>query len=197
LPEVTYSTVINAPIETIWDFVKDMNNWAPFVTGYQEHEVIDDADSIWTLNGDVGVMTRKAKFRMHVTEWAGPTRVTFTMIGLTEQVQGGGIFLMAPAGAPQEIVVLEASGLRRLRNRIFRLIFRLFNPGSSKREALASGAADRGQSSGTQLTFRLKLTSGGMVGPVVDAMIEPMLLPAAEDLANKIADRVEAMQAGG
>lgn len=197
MPEVTYSTVINAPIETIWDFVKDMNNWAPFVTGYQEHEVIDDADSIWTLNGDVGVMTRKAKFRMHVTEWAGPTRVAFTMIGLTEQVQGGGIFLMAPVGAPQEVVVLEASGLRRLRNRIFRLIFRLFNPGSSKREALASGAADRGQSSGTQLTFRLKLTSGGMVGPVVDAMIEPMLLPAAEDLANKIADRVEAMQAGG
>ncbi len=112
-------------------------------------------------------------------------------------MKGGGIFLMAPVGAPQEVVVLEASGLRRLRNRIFRLIFRLFNPGSSKREAPASGAADRGQSSGTQLTFRLKLTSGGMVGPVVDAMIEPMLLPAAEDLANKIADRVEAMQAGG
>jgi carbon monoxide dehydrogenase subunit G len=37
MPEVEYTTVVNLPPETVWDFVKDMNNWAPFLTGYQKH----------------------------------------------------------------------------------------------------------------------------------------------------------------
>ena len=48
MPEVEYTTRMNLEPEAIWDFVKDMNNWAPFLTGYQKHEVVSDTDSIWT-----------------------------------------------------------------------------------------------------------------------------------------------------
>ena len=46
MPEVEYTTTVNLPSELIWDFVKDMNNWAPFLTGYQKHEILSETDSI-------------------------------------------------------------------------------------------------------------------------------------------------------
>ena len=96
MPEVTYTTRLNLSPEEIWDFVQDMNNWAPMVTGYQGHEEIDETDSIWTLKGDVGVLARIVKFRAHVTEWAGPEKVEFTLEGLTEKMDGGGVLLINP-----------------------------------------------------------------------------------------------------
>ena len=39
MPEVEYTTTVNLPPSEIWEFVKDMNNWAPFLTGYQQHEI--------------------------------------------------------------------------------------------------------------------------------------------------------------
>ena len=54
MPEVEYSTKMALSRALVWDFVKDMNNWAPMLTGYQKHEILDEKDSIWTLKGDVG-----------------------------------------------------------------------------------------------------------------------------------------------
>jgi hypothetical protein len=43
-----------------------------------------------------------------------------------------------------------------------------------------------------RLTFTLRMDAGGPTGPLVNAMLAPALLPAAEDLANKIAAHLEA-----
>ena len=120
MPEVEYVTTVNLPPEAIWEFVKDMNNWAPFLTGYQKHEILNEADSIWTLKGDVGVLARMVRLQAHVTEWAGPERVSFTLTGLNEQVDGGGMLVMsactdAPAPAamlamkPVHLIVIDLS----------------------------------------------------------------------------------------
>ena len=45
------ATTMKLAPEAVWEFVKDMNNWAPFLTGYQKHEIENDTDSIWTLKG--------------------------------------------------------------------------------------------------------------------------------------------------
>ena len=90
MPEVEYVTTMRLPPERVWEFVRDMNNWAPFLTGYQHHEVKSETDSIWTLKGDVGVLSRTVQLHAHVTEWNGPERVSFTLTGLNEVVEGGG-----------------------------------------------------------------------------------------------------------
>jgi hypothetical protein len=54
-----------------------------------------------------------------------------------------------------------------------------------KRLAAAAGAAQ------ARLTFTLRMDAGGPTGPLVNAMLGPALLPAAEDLANKIAAHLE------
>lgn len=199
MPEVTYTTVMNLPVATIWDFVKDMNQWAPMLTGYQGHEVESETDSVWTLKGDVGILSRTVKLAVHITEWKDAEKVSFTLTGLNEVVEGGGTFTMAQAAAgvaaaaPMPAVTQPKPGLwRRFLNWFFRAMFkRKF--GTVERAALAAPAAG-GVSS--HLTFTLRMDAGGPTAPLVNAMLEPALLPAAEDLGNKIAAHLEAAQAG-
>ena len=187
MPVVEYVTRINLPPEKIWDFVKDMGNWAPFLTGYQKHEQIDETDSIWTLRGDIGVLSREVQFKAHVTEWQGPEKVSFTLQGITEVLDGGGTLLMSAAAGPLAKVEEKVGPGRRLLNWLFRVLFRWMH----------GKAAARGQPSlvaagpGSELKFTLRMDAGGPMGPMVNAMLAPALLPAAEDLANKIAEHLE------
>ena len=184
MPEVTYETTLNLPVATVWDFVKDMNNWAPFLTGYQKHEILNETDSIWTLKGDVGVLSRVVQLKAHVTEWAGPERVSFTLTGLNEEVEGGGTLLMSPhAGKP-----LPAPPRLGLFARFVRWLVSLVH-GKSEQRALLPAGPPSGE--GSLLTFTLRMEAGGAVGPLVNAMLAPALAPAAEDLANKIANHLE------
>jgi Polyketide cyclase / dehydrase and lipid transport len=196
MPEVEYVTTMNAPPAAVWDFVKDMNNWAPFLTGYQKHEIIDDTDSIWTLKGNVGILSRVVTLKAHVIEWNGPERVSFTLTGINEAVEGGGTLVMGPY---KPLAVTEKPKrvffLRRIGRAINRFFFRLMNRKTKAPKRLKAGAD--GAPPASQLQFTLRMDAGGPTGPLVNAMLAPALLPAAEDLANKIAAHVEKMHAAG
>jgi hypothetical protein len=189
MPEVEYSTSMALPTAVVWEFVKDMNNWAPMLTGYQKHEILDEKDSVWTLKGDVGILSRVVKLQAHITEWVDRERVAFTLTGLNEKVDGGGVLMMeevadgpaAPAPAPKR----PWFG-RRFLNWFARKMFKRKHGDGPKRLAPpAKGAA------AAKLTFTLRMDAGGPTGPLVNAMLGPALLPAAEDLANKIAAHLE------
>jgi carbon monoxide dehydrogenase subunit G len=184
MPEVTHTTTMALAPEQIWEFVKDMNNWAPFLTGYQKHEIVDATDSIWTLKGDVGILSRTVRFRAHVTEWNGPKRVSFTLTGLNEEMDGGGFLEMeastaAPAAPP------KMSAWQRFLAAIARFFFRRMHGSGPQRIKGKTGGPV------SKLTFTLRMDAGGPTGPLVNAMLAPALLPAAEDLANKIAAHLE------
>ena len=187
MPEVEYSTTMGLAPEAIWEFVKDMNNWAPFLTGYQKHTIESETDSVWTLKGDVGILSRQIELRAHVTEWNGPQRVAFTLTGLNEAVDGGGTLTISKSTgvSPRE----KREGLfRRVLQAIFRFLFRCMHGTGPKRLAPTGNTV-------SQLTFTLRMDAGGPTGPLVNAMLAPALLPAAEDLANKIAAHLEKSQA--
>jgi carbon monoxide dehydrogenase subunit G len=188
MPEVEYTTTVALPCEVIWDFVKDMNNWAPMLTGYQKHEIRNETESIWTLKGDVGVLARTVQLKAHITEWAGPAKVSFTLTGLNEQVDGGGTLHMNPAEAPAPtslVPVKKRSFFGRILDAIARFFFRLKHGKGPERALPAKNGT------GSRLTFSLRMDAGGPTGPLVNAMLAPALLPAAEDLANKIAAHLE------
>jgi carbon monoxide dehydrogenase subunit G len=176
---------------TIWEFVREMDHWAPFLTGYQKHEKQSDTESIWTLKGDVGVLARTLRFRVLVTEWAGPERVTFSLKGMNEPMTGEGAFSIqllgtsAPAAAPQPA---PARGLAGLWERIVRFFFR----------RARGPAVERVQPSGTpttRMTFRLRVDPGGPMAPMIDALMKPAMAAAAEDLAQRIVAHLEAASA--
>src|SRR4051812_2046170 len=153
MPEVEYVTTMKLAPEAVWEFVKDMNNWAPFLTGYQKHEIENATDSVWTLKGDVGVLSRVVKLRAHVTEWNGPSKVEFTLQGLNESVDGGGTLLIRKPDivAPQQ---KRRSVFARFLDVLFALFFRLVNGKRAKR--LAPSRAD----AQSELKFVLRMEAG-------------------------------------
>ncbi len=191
MPEVAYTAEMRLPLATVWAFVSDMNNWAPFLTGYQKHEILDTTDSLWTLKGEVGILSRIVELRAHVTEWVEPQKVSFTLTGINEVVEGGGTLFLreaalmakaAPPAAPRPRL------LRRMLATIARFLFRLTH--RSTTPVLPPSAAASGE--GVALEFTLRMDAGGPAGPLVNAMLGPALEPAVEDLARKIAAHLEA-----
>ena len=62
-PATSTTSTPSLPVGVIWDFVREMDHWAPLLTGYQKHEKQSDTESIWTLKGDVGMLARTLRFR--------------------------------------------------------------------------------------------------------------------------------------
>jgi len=189
MPEVEFTTTMSLPPEDVWEFVKDMNNWAPFLTGYQRHQILSETDSIWWLKGDVGILSRTVQLQAHVVEWNGPKKVAFTLTGLNESVEGGGELTMARCTAVPQAAPPRRGVFRRMLDAIFRWLYR------RQHGAPARLAAPRERVS--ELRFTLRMEAGGPTGPLVNALLAPALLPAAEDLATKIAAHLESRPVQG
>ena len=188
-----YSTSTKLPIETIWNFVKEMDNWADLVTGYQSHEKQSDEDSTWVLKGDLGPMSRMLKLQVHITEWNGPTRVTFELKGINELMDGHGTFEMSSyeeEGEPgANVAPAERKNfILRLLEAIARFFVRLLSGGAPERAVSADAGPGAGRA---KLTFKLELKPGGPMAPMIDSLIKPVILPAAEQLAGNIMARLE------
>lgn len=199
MAEAEYTTTTRVPIGTVWSFVQEMDNWGRFVTGYQKHEKQDERHSTWTLKGDVGVLSRTLTFAVEIVEWNGPSRVSFTLKGVNEPMQGEGTFTLSEEGgasdAPASVAAprTEApkqNALFRLLQAFWRWLLGRAGGGAPQRDASAAEPAPPGTTT-TRLRFALKLQPGGPMAPMVDAMIRPLMLPAAEDLANRILAQLE------
>jgi carbon monoxide dehydrogenase subunit G len=199
--EARYSTATRVPPGRVWDFVQDMDRWAPFVMGYQHHEKRSDTESTWTLKGDLGVMSRTLTFEVVITEWNGPERVRFTLRGVNEPMSGEGAFTIE-AGGGDDVAAAGTTAavaapaprkglLMRWLEGLARWFLRWIG-GRAERAVLPAPGAG-----GARLTFELRIDPGGPMAPMVNAMIKPLLLPAAEQLADRILAHLEGRPAGG
>ncbi|GEM_PF-321885 len=93
--KIKYEREIPLPRAQVWEFVKDINNWAPMAPGYQSHEVISDKEYIWVIKGEVGPLRRTTKVRVVVTEWVEGERVGFDLAGLNEPISGHGLITLS------------------------------------------------------------------------------------------------------
>ena len=184
MPEAEYSTTARLPVPVIWAYVREMDNWAPFLRGYQSHQKQSDTDSLWVLKGDVGMVTRTVKFHVHIDEWGEPSRVRFTLKGLNEPMEGGGEFRLEPY---EDAAAAPAAAKLGLFARLMRWLYRLF-AGKTERAESANAGPGLGMS---RLSFELRVKPGGPMGPMVDALMKPLMLPVAEELADRIMAELE------
>src|SRR6478672_6877037 len=94
MPEVQRSVEVRAGIEEIWRYVEDIDNRAPFVIGFQRLQIVDERRSLWTVRGDLGIMSREVELQADITVWEPRDRVEFTVTGLTERLEGDGHFVL-------------------------------------------------------------------------------------------------------
>ncbi|MFE7373417.1 CoxG family protein [Bacillus cereus] len=83
---------LKASPNQIWKFVSNINNWAPLVTGYVKHKIIDDKHSTWRLHGDLGFIKRDVSLNVEIIEWNMPDKISFTMTSPTKKLIGSGFF---------------------------------------------------------------------------------------------------------
>lgn len=86
------SIEINASIDTVWDYIKDIRRWAVLFPGCRACTVIDEHDSKWTLKVGAGGLVRTVNVLVHVDLWAGPERVNFSFKLDGDPVEGGGSY---------------------------------------------------------------------------------------------------------
>lgn len=94
MPSGMHQVEAGLPINKIWDFVKDMDNWAPLITGYIQHRKITDRQSTWEFYSNLGFIKKQINLMVTIQEWIEPTKVTFNLKGLNEELSGSGYFLV-------------------------------------------------------------------------------------------------------
>jgi carbon monoxide dehydrogenase subunit G len=105
--ETEQTVVIDVGIGGVWDYVQDIRRWASMMPGMQECAIIDDNESRWTLKVGVGGLVRTVKVLVHVDEWAGPERATFSYKLEGDPVKGGGAYVAAAQGPNTTEVTLQ------------------------------------------------------------------------------------------
>jgi carbon monoxide dehydrogenase subunit G len=220
MPEVGYTTVVDASLERVWTYVENLNNWSHLMVGFQSLDIVTDRQSVWTLRGDVGILSREVKVQVDITEWLPLDRVEFTVLGITERLDGAGSFVLRRSGDAEAAASAETaraasvavpadrpSLLRRLRFALVRRILKRVGRKAAGRvtSAAQSTATTTGPSNVTtvlpprvgadeqsRLEFQLRVSPGGPMAPMLELLMAPMLEPAAQDLADGIRKAVEA-----
>jgi len=86
------SISIEAGIDRVWDYVRDIRRWANLFPGCRECQVISDNESRWIIKVGAGGLVRTVTVLVHVDEWNGPGGVDFTFKLEGDPVQGGGSY---------------------------------------------------------------------------------------------------------
>lgn len=90
--------------EAAWLFVRDLDNWIREFQGYDSHTVEEDGSILLQMRGKMGFMTKVTRLRIVITDEQPPSRLTFSMTGVTDALQGDGELQITPADGGASIV---------------------------------------------------------------------------------------------
>lgn len=181
MPTVVAERSVACAPPKIWDFVGQMERWAPMLQGYVSHERSSETDSIWTLEGDLGPFTRTVKLAVHISEWKAPERITFELVGIGEDAKGGGsIELLAPTvSAPPPVLAPPRFWWQRLWDWFL------------GRAPPKLPPVPPPEPSSTRVVFTFRIEAGGPMAPMINALLGPFAEEVANDLVNKVATHLE------
>jgi carbon monoxide dehydrogenase subunit G len=97
--ETEQSISINSGIDNVWEYVKDIRNWANLMPGAQTCTMINPEDSCWTLKVGAGGLVRTVTVLVHVEKWDAPTHVKFSYKLEGDPVVGAGFYNASPTSA--------------------------------------------------------------------------------------------------
>lgn len=105
---------IDAPIEAVWKFVGNKDNWAVLIPGYIEHEILNNMESTWKFKSELGILKKKIHLKLDIMNWNEPKSVTFYITGLNEKFTGSGFVRTNRIGPSETLITgninIEAKG---------------------------------------------------------------------------------------
>lgn len=100
------TVIIDAAIERVWQYARDIPGWAKLMPGLQDCQVVDEDTSRWTLKVGAGALVRTVRVAVTVDRWAGPEEVDFTYALEGDPVKGGGTYRARRLGPSETEVAL-------------------------------------------------------------------------------------------
>jgi len=94
MPHGTHQFEVQLPLLDIWNFIKDMDNWAPLVPGYITHTKLNDRRSTWEFYSDSGLVSKHMNLQVDIQDWVEPNLVSFQLKG--DKYNGRGRFEAEP-----------------------------------------------------------------------------------------------------
>ena len=88
----THTVEIPVDVQVVWDYVSNLENWAPTVPAYKEHKSINDKQSIWIFEGNVKGIKKTIQAQVDISEWNEPSNIKFELKGLSDNFTGSGHF---------------------------------------------------------------------------------------------------------
>jgi carbon monoxide dehydrogenase subunit G len=92
MPSDLQQVDLDIPIDVIWDFIRDANNWAPLVPGYIHHQQLNERQITWEFKSELGILKKKVSLLIDIKEWNEPSKVTFDLKRSNEKYLGEGYF---------------------------------------------------------------------------------------------------------
>jgi carbon monoxide dehydrogenase subunit G len=105
--ETEQSISIGSGIEAVWDYVKDIRNWAGLMPGSQSCTVLNRDDSRWTLKVGAGGLVKTVVVLVHVEQWNAPAEVIFSYALQGDPVVGRGSYTAARISAHETEITLK------------------------------------------------------------------------------------------
>lgn len=105
--EAEHAIAIDAGIDPVWDYVKDIRKWANLFPGCRECTVIDDNNSRWVIKVGAGGLVKTVNVMVQIEQWAGPEQVLFSYKLESEPVVGSGSYTARRLGAHETEIALK------------------------------------------------------------------------------------------
>ena len=176
MPEVRAAASVDRPIAAIWPWIAEMDNWAPMLRGYQSHTKESDTESIWTLTGELGPMSKTIKLKVSIVEWTEGQRVAFELVGIGEPVSGHGAFDLHEDAPPEPPAPPVRSWWQKLLDWLRRAPPPLPPPAP--------------EPSASHVVFTFAIEASGPMGPMINAMLGPYAEAVAAELLASVAAAV-------
>lgn len=110
--ETTQTVPVGASLPAVWDYVKNIRNWADLMPGLQSCDLLSEDDSRWVLKVGVGALVRTVKVAVYVEQWNGPERAIFSFKLQGDPVVGRGSYQAVPtiASTTEMTLALQVEG---------------------------------------------------------------------------------------
>jgi len=105
--ETEQSISISAAMESVWEYVKDIRNWAALMPGCRSCTPINPDDSRWVMKVGAGGLVRTVNILVHVERWDAPAEVKFTYQLDGDPVIGAGSYRASRRSARETGVTLK------------------------------------------------------------------------------------------
>ncbi|HEY4600244.1 MAG TPA: SRPBCC family protein [Cerasibacillus sp.] len=83
-----YQLTLDLPLQNVWTFLDDFNNWASFVDGYINHREINPLQSIWTFKGEFGLIEKSIRLRVDRVKTTHPYHMLVHFSSLQNKLSG-------------------------------------------------------------------------------------------------------------